>query len=513
MKVLREITIIAVVMLALGLAPVFAQGGHHGGGHMNPDSLTLVTVSGTAIVDTSMMYPMYYLDEDGDGNADYFLNFGPPWYQPDSSGATRPNDGDAITIYGGMHDPVFNSGNLPVIIVYEINGLFWRDPYDPFWNNMGHHSGGHQGGGCHHAFGWMHDTLEVVSLTGIAMVDTTFMFNHYYLDEDQDGLPDYYLNFGPPWYQPSSGATRPNDGDLIDIVGGKIDVDSLPLVIVYEINGLLWRDSTQIGPHFGGGWIHRNMTHSQYIHTPWDSLTGMHINPGWHHGGGHHGGMMPDSAFCQMLQLFPQNMPGGGVQNGFAGFEIGIFNPNGQNMMMWPMMGGHISFNNQVQIQLHYNEIQLQGFNIDENTIEVKAWDESSSSWVPVSSAVVNTADNTVTLSSNDLSSYYILTGQQLSLGVDDQQSLILKGFALEQNYPNPFNPSTSIRFRLNRSAQVRLSVYNVLGQKVVDLLNQRMDAGEYAIDFDASGLTSGIYFYELNVDGQSQVRKMNLMK
>ncbi|NIT51174.1 MAG: hypothetical protein GWO41_00025, partial [candidate division Zixibacteria bacterium] len=102
-------------------------GTHSGHGYCNPDSLIPVTVSGTAIVDSSFMSPAYYLDEDGDGQADYHLNFGPWWYTPDSSNATRPNDGDFITIYGGQHDSLM--GNLPVIIVYEINGLFWRDPY------------------------------------------------------------------------------------------------------------------------------------------------------------------------------------------------------------------------------------------------------------------------------------------------------------------------------------------------------------------------------------------------
>jgi hypothetical protein len=120
-------------MLAFTL-PGFTQGGSMGG-HYHPDSLTLVTVSGTAIVDSSMMNPVYYLDEDGDQQADYHLNFGPYWYQPDSGNASRPYHGDPVTITGGMPDTT--EVVLPVIVVYEINGEFWRDPFDPLWNHMG----------------------------------------------------------------------------------------------------------------------------------------------------------------------------------------------------------------------------------------------------------------------------------------------------------------------------------------------------------------------------------------
>lgn len=83
----------------------------------------------------------------------------------------------------------------------------------------------------------------------------------------------------------------------------------------------------------------------------------------------------------------------------------------------------------------------------------------------------------------------------------------------MDQNYPNPFNPSTTISFELRQASHVALSIYNVLGQKVAVLLNGKMEAGQHSVVFDAKNMTSGIYFYELKVDGNSQVRKMNLMK
>jgi len=132
---MKNIINLLLLTLLSGVITVTLSQGH--GGHHNPDSLEIVTVPGYAIVDSSFMHPMYYLDENNDGVEDYHLNFGPYWYELDSSNATRPNDGDFISITGGLDDS--NMMNTPTIVVYEINGEFWRDPYNPFWNNMGHH--------------------------------------------------------------------------------------------------------------------------------------------------------------------------------------------------------------------------------------------------------------------------------------------------------------------------------------------------------------------------------------
>jgi hypothetical protein len=85
--------------------------------------------------------------------------------------------------------------------------------------------------------------------------------------------------------------------------------------------------------------------------------------------------------------------------------------------------------------------------------------------------------------------------------------------FELAQNYPNPFNPSTTIRFSLPQNSNVTLKVYNALGQEVSTLINRVMDAGAHSINFDASMMNSGIYFYRLDTDQFSEVRKMTLIK
>lgn len=88
--------------------------------------------------------------------------------------------------------------------------------------------------------------------------------------------------------------------------------------------------------------------------------------------------------------------------------------------------------------------------------------------------------------------------------------------YALEQNYPNPFNPTTNILFSLKEDGQVTLSLYNVLGQKIAELINNKLAAGKYNITLDANkyNMTSGVYFVEMNVkDKYNQVKKINLIK
>ncbi len=97
---------------------------------------------------------------------------------------------------------------------------------------------------------------------------------------------------------------------------------------------------------------------------------------------------------------------------------------------------------------------------------------------------------------------------------IEESEETIARGFELEQNYPNPFNPSTTIRYSLLEGADVILDVYNLAGQKVATLVNGRQSAGTHNVTFDASDLSSGVYFYRLALDnGNEQVRRMILMK
>jgi hypothetical protein len=85
--------------------------------------------------------------------------------------------------------------------------------------------------------------------------------------------------------------------------------------------------------------------------------------------------------------------------------------------------------------------------------------------------------------------------------------------YTLQQNHPNPFNPVTTINYNLPLKSQVELVVYNALGESVTQLVNEEKEAGKYSIEFDATGLPSGIYFYRLLAGSFFETKKMVLMK
>ncbi len=102
-----------------------------------------------------------------------------------------------------------------------------------------------------------------------------------------------------------------------------------------------------------------------------------------------------------------------------------------------------------------------------------------------------------------------------LVTGVVEQISNQLPAsFQLDQNYPNPFNPTTTISFALKTNGRASLKIYNLLGQHVATLLDEEKSAGVYKVSFDASALSSGVYFYRLSTSGGvSEAKKMVLMK
>jgi hypothetical protein len=96
---------------------------------------------------------------------------------------------------------------------------------------------------------------------------------------------------------------------------------------------------------------------------------------------------------------------------------------------------------------------------------------------------------------------------------VNEVSDNIPSAYNLEQNYPNPFNPSTTINFSIPVEGFVTLDIYNAIGQKVASLINETKSAGNYAVDFNASTLTSGIYFYKISAGSFTETKKMILMK
>jgi hypothetical protein len=85
--------------------------------------------------------------------------------------------------------------------------------------------------------------------------------------------------------------------------------------------------------------------------------------------------------------------------------------------------------------------------------------------------------------------------------------------YLLEQNYPNPFNPTTSISYSIPKAGNVKLTVFDVLGRDVAVLVNEFKTAGSYSLEFNASELSSGVYFYRIEAGDFKDVKKMTLVK
>ena len=107
------------------------------------------------------------------------------------------------------------------------------------------------------------------------------------------------------------------------------------------------------------------------------------------------------------------------------------------------------------------------------------------------------------------------------TVDIEDNDLILPQKFDLKQNYPNPFNPTTTIKYTISSvvdgkfafTTNVRLSIYNILGQEIVTLVNEQQKPGRYKIQFDASHLSSGIYFYRLIAGGFTSAKKCVLMK
>ncbi len=103
--------------------------------------------------------------------------------------------------------------------------------------------------------------------------------------------------------------------------------------------------------------------------------------------------------------------------------------------------------------------------------------------------------------------------GTVVSIGTDPLGLSIPKGFILEQNYPNPFNPSTTISYHVAEEGHVILKVFDSLGQEVSTLVNNDQSPGMYEINWNASALASGTYFYRLEIGNKVVTKKALLLK
>ncbi len=115
---------------------------------------------------------------------------------------------------------------------------------------------------------------------------------------------------------------------------------------------------------------------------------------------------------------------------------------------------------------------------------------------------------------------FHIFTSSKLPVpdtavvtGINDERSAEVKSYKLDQNFPNPFNPSTTINYQISNAGLVKLKVFDILGREVATLVNKYESAGKYSATLNGSQLSSGIYFYKIQADNFTSIKKMILLK
>jgi hypothetical protein len=170
-------------------------------------------------------------------------------------------------------------------------------------------------------------------------------------------------------------------------------------------------------------------------------------------------------------------------------------------------------------------ELNNYGFDIERATVNSSEGGKAGRDWVKI--GFVEGAGNSNSVKEYSFVDDFIFPGSylyrlkqvnydgtfQYSRVIEVNAGEIPAAFALEQNYPNPFNPSTTINYNVPVKSEIRLVIYNVLGEKINYLVNGLREAGNYSVEFNAAGLPTGIYFYVLRTDSYVQTRKMMLIR
>jgi len=173
------------------------------------------------------------------------------------------------------------------------------------------------------------------------------------------------------------------------------------------------------------------------------------------------------------------------------------------------------------QITIYYADADLvldSGLTGDETTLEVFQWDHANAQWESLG-GTVNTELNIVQALIHSGGIYAAFTTQVITDVEDGGYGDHLPyGFELHQNYPNPFNPATTIQYSLPERSQVRIEVFNLLGQKVQTLVDTEMSAGSYTVSWDGTDgsgkpVATGVYLYRFQAGEHIQTKKMLLLK
>lgn len=287
----------------------------------------------------------------------------------------------------------------------------------------------------------------------------------------------------------------------------KLDRDGNPIWSIPSVNSLTVGDAA--GDGFGNTYI----VNLEYIYNPVNSIVKKLNTSGaeiW---------SSPYVIAAQRVEVGSDNMPviSGYPSTGSFGSSFVKFNSSGN--VVWANMDADSTFSllSHSQIKMdNQNNIYLAAGTMTEMAV-CKVMSNGNSGWT-----VTAPGGYAYALDIGTNNSIYVVGGNtagttiqilQMLTSISGNNYSVSGSYWLGNNYPNPFNPSTRIQYNLPENGFVKLSVYDVSGREVETLVNKEQSAGIYEINFSASTLTSGIYFYKLQTGNFSEVKKMILLK
>lgn len=288
------------------------------------------------------------------------------------------------------------------------------------WSITGAQMGGMMSGGQH----GQAIALDTVTVSGTVLVDTLGFHDRYLLDENGDGEADDYLGFGPWWYKPENGATRPVAGSSVTVVGLAASTKSgLEMIMVLKINGQMWRDPNQ-APSWMSHRLRRDAAGTTTIHSPGQGrgsmvfpegsmMDMMGSGTGMGEGGMMIDGIDWDEMYVHMEEISTDEVPN--VPSGkrvVAAYRTGFANAIGEDMMVgWRMM----EFSRPVEIRLGYdrNKVQTERKTGQRPTLMQMT---ENGNLTEVTDASVDETSSEVIVAAKRVSSYYAIVTDQESL-------------------------------------------------------------------------------------------------
>ncbi len=325
--------------------------------------------------------------------------------------------------------------------------------------------------------GSLDDSLPEVSLQGRVIVvppDSAHAWTWYFLDSNNDGVGDYRLLLGPPWYHPQGGAERPVNGDQANVVAGYFGCPGaqVPMMLVYEINGQFWR---QNGDGTSGDPGHRAFRF-RYCDDSEES-TGSSLPP--------------EIPRVRLTGYYNPPL-----------CDPTIPNPPG----VFPHYIGRTDTSEMRNYCLNLGTTWGTSPPFDATCVVggLVSLSDTMPQWVIVydldGQFIREPGDTTNLVPMNPGSAEPIRTGYPVS-------------FLTANNFPNPFNAVTTIMYSVPQPGNVKVTVYDLTGREVAALVNDFQSAGSYAVVWNGSSSASGIYFYRVQTDRKSFVNRMVLLK